>query len=226
MFLQWLGLTSAAVLCYARRWLAGSRCARSSLVVFALLVAEHGRDLRGRAVVRNGVRPHDGRRRAPPSASWPFLLRNDGICVIVTALLLRYFFVTHQWQHARARRGAFAHSGAAGAHPAALPVQQHEYDRGAHAQRSRARRGSGRGSRGPVPRHAARLAQPAAPERGARAHAHLSAHRSAASRRPAQGDAGTWPSCRCARSCRGSRCSRCSRTRSTTASSRCRRAAR
>jgi two-component system sensor histidine kinase AlgZ len=34
---------------------------------------------------------------------WSFLLRNAGIAVIVTALLLRYFFVTHQWQkHVRA----------------------------------------------------------------------------------------------------------------------------
>jgi two-component system sensor histidine kinase AlgZ len=38
-----------------------------------------------------------------PSEQWPFLLRNEGICVIVTAMLLRYFFVTHQWQkHVRA----------------------------------------------------------------------------------------------------------------------------
>jgi two-component system sensor histidine kinase AlgZ len=38
-----------------------------------------------------------------PKEHWPFLLRNAGIALIVTALLLRYFFVTHQWQkHVRA----------------------------------------------------------------------------------------------------------------------------
>jgi two-component system sensor histidine kinase AlgZ len=38
-----------------------------------------------------------------PTVNWPFLLRNASICVIVTALLLRYFFITHQWQkHVRA----------------------------------------------------------------------------------------------------------------------------
>jgi two-component system sensor histidine kinase AlgZ len=38
-----------------------------------------------------------------PSEHWSFLLRNCGIALIVTALLLRYFFVTHQWQkHLRA----------------------------------------------------------------------------------------------------------------------------
>ncbi len=106
MFLQWLGLTSAALLCYARRWLRGLTVARSSLVVFGLLVAntvviselalwfETGFDRTAVGVV------------LAPTASWPFLLRNSGICVIVTALLLRYFFVTHQWQthvHAEAR---------------------------------------------------------------------------------------------------------------------------
>jgi len=33
-----------------------------------------------------------------PVEHWPFLLRNAGIALIVMALLLRYFFVTHQWQ--------------------------------------------------------------------------------------------------------------------------------
>jgi two-component system sensor histidine kinase AlgZ len=38
-----------------------------------------------------------------PQDHWPFLLRNAGIALIVTAVLLRYFFVTHQWQkHVRA----------------------------------------------------------------------------------------------------------------------------
>jgi two-component system, LytTR family, sensor histidine kinase AlgZ len=106
MFLQWLGLTSAAVLCYARRWIKRLTVARSSLVVFGLLVVntvviselalwfETGFDRTAASTV------------LAPSASWPFLLRNIGICVIVTALLLRYFFVTHQWHthvHAEAR---------------------------------------------------------------------------------------------------------------------------
>jgi two-component system sensor histidine kinase AlgZ len=38
-----------------------------------------------------------------PREHWPFLLRNEGICVIVAAMLLRYFYVTHEWQrHVRA----------------------------------------------------------------------------------------------------------------------------
>jgi two-component system sensor histidine kinase AlgZ len=38
-----------------------------------------------------------------PREHWPFLLRNEGISIIVAAMLLRYFFVTHQWKkHVRA----------------------------------------------------------------------------------------------------------------------------
>src|SRR4029079_487287 len=38
-----------------------------------------------------------------PREHWPFLLRNEGICVIAAAMLLRYFYITHEWQrHVRA----------------------------------------------------------------------------------------------------------------------------
>ena len=103
MFLQWLGLTSAALLCYSRRWLARLTVPASSAAVFALLLAN--------TTVISALALWFGRSLDPggfaeavlPSDDWPFLLRNAGICVIVTALLLRYFFVTHQWQkHVRA----------------------------------------------------------------------------------------------------------------------------
>jgi len=103
MFLQWLGLTSAALLCYTRRYLAGLGVPKASAAVFALLLMNtavisvlalwYGTNLDPATV---GSAPDLG-------AHWPFLLRNLGICVIVTALLLRYFFVTHQWRmHVRA----------------------------------------------------------------------------------------------------------------------------
>ncbi len=103
MFLQWVGLTSAGLLCYSRRWLAALSVATSSLAVFALmllntaLISELALWL-GTAFGAGGVTS-----TLFPSEHWPFLLRNCGIAVIVTALLLRYFFVTHQWQkHLRA----------------------------------------------------------------------------------------------------------------------------
>ena len=101
MFLQWLGLTNAALLCYSRRWLAQLTVPRSSAAAFALIllntvvISELALWL-GTAFGSVGI-------AEMPARHWPFLLRNAGIALIVTALLLRYFFVTHQWQkHVRA----------------------------------------------------------------------------------------------------------------------------
>jgi two-component system sensor histidine kinase AlgZ len=101
LFLQWLGLTNAGLLCYSRRWLGRLAVPQSSVAVFALIllntvvISEFAAWL-GTSFGAFGL-------AAPPTEHWPFLLRNGGIAVIVTALLLRYFFVTHQWQkHVRA----------------------------------------------------------------------------------------------------------------------------
>jgi two-component system sensor histidine kinase AlgZ len=93
MFLQWLGLTSAALLCYTRRWLARLSVPGASLAVFALTLAN--------TVLISELALWLGTRVGPglfPQDQGPFLLRNAGISIIVTGLLLRYFFVTHQWQ--------------------------------------------------------------------------------------------------------------------------------
>jgi two-component system sensor histidine kinase AlgZ len=101
LFLQWLGLTNAALLCYSRRWLARLTVPLSSAAAFALIlvntvvISELALVL-GTAFGTVGITQR-------PTEHWPFLLRNAGIALIVTALLLRYFFVTHQWQkHVRA----------------------------------------------------------------------------------------------------------------------------
>jgi len=99
LFLQWLGLTSAGLLCYSRRWLARFSVAQSSVAVFVLTLANTA--VISELALWFGTTL--GADAALPSEQWPFLLRNSGIAVIVTALLLRYFFVTHQWQkHVRA----------------------------------------------------------------------------------------------------------------------------
>ncbi len=100
MFLQWVGLTNAALLCYTRRWLAPLTVVRSSAAVFALILVNTV--LISELAVWLG--PAFGATIiARSSEHWPFLLRNAGIAIIVTALMLRYFFVTHQWQkHVRA----------------------------------------------------------------------------------------------------------------------------
>lgn len=103
LFIQWLGLTSAALLCYLRRWLKQLSVFGASAAVFALLLIN--------TVVLSELAFWLGQRFAlqgiaspvfPPD-HWPFLLRNALICLIVTALLLRYFFVSHEWRrHVRA----------------------------------------------------------------------------------------------------------------------------
>jgi two-component system sensor histidine kinase AlgZ len=101
LFLQWLGLTNAALLCYSRRWLAALTVPQSSIAMFALIllntvVISELALMLGTAFGAVGI-------TQMPTEHWPFLLRNAGIALIVTALLLRYFFVTHQWQkHVRA----------------------------------------------------------------------------------------------------------------------------
>jgi two-component system sensor histidine kinase AlgZ len=101
MFLQWLGLTNAALLCYSRSSLARLSVPQSAAAIFALIllntvVISELALWFGTAFGAEGITEQ-------PSEHWPFLLRNAGIAVIVTALLLRYFFVTHQWKkHVRA----------------------------------------------------------------------------------------------------------------------------
>jgi two-component system sensor histidine kinase AlgZ len=93
MFLQWLALTSAAVLCYARPLLARLGAAGVVGAVLALLLANT-------ALVSLAALWFDGggALTAPPAEALQFLARNEGICAIVTALVLRYFFVEHQWR--------------------------------------------------------------------------------------------------------------------------------
>jgi two-component system, LytTR family, sensor histidine kinase AlgZ len=103
MFLQWLGLTSAAVLCYARPFLARFSTARASALAFALLLANTALISEAALFFGGSFSAAGATAGLFPRDHWPFLLRNEGICVIVAALLLRYFFVAHQWRkHVRA----------------------------------------------------------------------------------------------------------------------------
>ena len=220
MFLLWIGLFGAGLLCvlrgYLNRQIAGRRarrwCSRitAALVTLISAVAYYfGSDAGWFADSAMILDDH-----------WPFLVRNVGHHLrrdgAGAALFLRHARMAPQ----RRAAGQGARARAAGAHPAALPLQQHEHHRRAHAQQPGARRRGRAGSRRPVPRQSQREAQPDLARRGDRRGAHLPAHGAAAPRRPAArrmedrlaADATRW--------CPASRCSRCSRTPSTTASSR------
>jgi two-component system sensor histidine kinase AlgZ len=99
LFLQWLGLTGAAALCYARRPLARLSVPLAATSAFLLVMTSTA--LVSAAAVLIGHRLSSGGFGATlfPADGVSFLLRNEGICAIVVAMLLRYFFVAHQWRH-------------------------------------------------------------------------------------------------------------------------------
>jgi two-component system sensor histidine kinase AlgZ len=103
LFLQWLALTSAAVLCYARPYLARLSVPWAAAAAFGLLMLNTALISELALLLGGRWSGSDLTAELFPSNHWPFLLRNEGICVIVSAMLLRYFFVTHEWQrHVRA----------------------------------------------------------------------------------------------------------------------------
>lgn len=89
LFMQWAGLTGAAVLCAGRRALArlGDRGAALVSYGLLLLVILLLSELAWRFVLEPGL--HGGSHAG-------FLLRNLAIGAIVSALALRYFYVSHQ----------------------------------------------------------------------------------------------------------------------------------
>lgn len=99
IFLLWIGLTGAGLLCLMRPGLARLSAARSSttvlLAITALIAAISAATfLFGRSDAAYGAGVTD----LFPQSYWPFALRNMMIGFVVTALVLRYFYVLDQWR--------------------------------------------------------------------------------------------------------------------------------
>ena len=100
LLLLWIALTGAAVLCYTRPLLARYDVATATTISFILLlittalVSEAaywaGRYWTDRVTVAGTL--------LFPTQRIEFLFRNLGIATIVIALVLRYFYVTHEWR--------------------------------------------------------------------------------------------------------------------------------
>ncbi len=98
LFVQWLALTSAALLCYLRPWLSRFAVPGASALALLLLLSNTaviselaywlGRNLAARGLDADLF----------PAEHLSFLVRNLGISAIVTAMLLRYFFVANEWR--------------------------------------------------------------------------------------------------------------------------------
>lgn len=99
LFLLWIGLTAAGALCWTRPRLERMPVARGAAAVLALLCAIVA--IVSEAAFRFGASMFagtDGVQQLFPRDHAGFLIRNVVMCFIVTALALRYFFVTHEWR--------------------------------------------------------------------------------------------------------------------------------
>lgn len=94
LFVQWVALSAAAVLCVSRPWLARLGNRGAAMVAYLLLLAVI-------VVVSElavWLMSTGLGRTLPGSAHAEFLGRNLVIGMIVSALVLRYFYVQYQWQ--------------------------------------------------------------------------------------------------------------------------------
>lgn len=99
IFLLWIGLSCSAVLCRARGWLSRIPAGRAAAIAIAMLVAvviaiselvyQVGRYLGPSAMDQASIFPRDHA---------GFLLRNGAVGFIVSALALRYFYVSAEWK--------------------------------------------------------------------------------------------------------------------------------
>ena len=98
-FLLWVALAAAALLCLAKKHLGRFNVAQGSAMVFAIITTVValisgcalllGRTESVYAMGLNDLFPHNPK---------VFLFRNISIGLVVTAVVLRYFFVTHEWR--------------------------------------------------------------------------------------------------------------------------------
>ena len=97
IFLLWVALFGAGALCLLRGPLQRQTVARGSAMVLGLTVALVALISLGAWTFMNA----SGAGWVPleHTSVWTFLLRNAGIAFVVTALALRYFYVTHEWRH-------------------------------------------------------------------------------------------------------------------------------
>lgn len=106
MFLLWVGLTCAGVLCRARPWLQTMAPVRAAMIAIALVVTNIG--LVSEIVFRVGqiwgpdTQLWGGEAAADigffPRQHAGFVLRNIGVGFIVSTLALRYFYVSAEWK--------------------------------------------------------------------------------------------------------------------------------
>jgi two-component system, LytTR family, sensor histidine kinase AlgZ len=95
LYLHWIGLCSAAVLCLLRGRLGGLAPRFAMIASYGLLLAVTGIISEGAWQLAQWL---DLRHFLPDREHHIFLLRNLAVCAIVSALVLRYFWLLAQWR--------------------------------------------------------------------------------------------------------------------------------
>jgi two-component system sensor histidine kinase AlgZ len=99
LFLLWIGLAGAALLCWMRRPLSRLEVARGSAAVLLLITALVAAiSATAYALGRTNLVEDAGASSLFPPDLGLFLVRNVAIGLVVTAIALRYFYVTHEWR--------------------------------------------------------------------------------------------------------------------------------
>jgi two-component system, LytTR family, sensor histidine kinase AlgZ len=90
MFLLWIALCGAGMLCGLRNYLGRQSVAVSAALVLAITIVL--------VIMVSAAAYQFNTLDLFPTDRWTFLARNAGITFVVTALALRYFYVTHEWR--------------------------------------------------------------------------------------------------------------------------------
>jgi two-component system sensor histidine kinase AlgZ len=99
LFLVWIGLAGAALLCALSRVLRKLGAAQVSALVLAIITGLVGLvSALAWAAGRSAHVEEVGIDVLFPREFWGFGLRNMAISVVITTLALRYFYVAHEWQ--------------------------------------------------------------------------------------------------------------------------------
>jgi two-component system sensor histidine kinase AlgZ len=94
LFVQWVALSSAAVLCLVRPLLSRFSNVAAALISYLLLLLVTA----VLSEVANYVLYRDLTLTPPTGDHFSFLARNVGLSALISALVLRYFYVQHQWK--------------------------------------------------------------------------------------------------------------------------------
>ena len=99
LFLLWVGLAGAGLLCWAGKQLARMSVAQGSAVALALITGVIAAvSICAFLLGRTDVVADAGAGGLFPAEPWAFVGRNVSIGFVVTGLALRYFYVSHEWR--------------------------------------------------------------------------------------------------------------------------------